>query len=336
MQIAIDVLHGLQAAHEATDMLGQPLEIVHRDISPQNILLDENGRARVVDFGIASARGRLQRTTEAGAVKGKLGYLAPEQLHGETSPAIDIYACGAVLWGMLTGQPLFTGSDPEVLAATLLGRIAPPSSIVPTISPALDAIVLKALARMPGDRFRSAAEMAAALTALGPATASETAAWLDSVAGPELAARRATAAEMLRRVAARDAAPPVPRVVVRPPEPSAPPPAPQRRSALPLVVAGGFGLAAAIVVVVFMLPSTKTPPAQPEPPPTASAVVNDVPPPSDSTEPVPSAGPEVVGAPAPKVPAKKRPAPKATPDCKVPYTVDAEGRTIWRRECFKQ
>src|SRR6185503_1569126 len=89
--IAVDALRGLQAAHEARDETGQSLEVVHRDVSPQNILLDVNGLARVTDFGVAKARGRAQRSTDNGYLKGKLGYLAPEQIHGSVTRRSDLF-----------------------------------------------------------------------------------------------------------------------------------------------------------------------------------------------------------------------------------------------------
>src|SRR5580692_3839687 len=113
LTIASDVLLGLHAAHEATDDRGEPLSIVHRDVSPQNVLVGVDGIARVVDFGVAKAAGRLQSTRD-GQVKGKAAYMSPEQLRGDgVDRRSDVYACGVVLWEMLTGQRLFAGGSPE-------------------------------------------------------------------------------------------------------------------------------------------------------------------------------------------------------------------------------
>src|SRR5678816_4576391 len=96
------ILHGLHAAHEATTELGEPLEIVHRDVSPQNVLVGTDGVPRVLDFGVAKAAGRMQ-TTKEGQIKGKLSYMPPEQLRGAAvNRQTDIYACGVMLWELIT------------------------------------------------------------------------------------------------------------------------------------------------------------------------------------------------------------------------------------------
>src|SRR4029077_20601169 len=105
--IASHVLHGLHAAHEAKDEAGTPLGIVHRDVSPQNILVGTDGAARVLDFGVARASLRHESTNE-GKVKGKLAYMAPEQLGGAVVTRLaDIYAASVMLWELLTGKRLF-------------------------------------------------------------------------------------------------------------------------------------------------------------------------------------------------------------------------------------
>src|SRR5262249_17535421 len=104
--ILCGILHGLHAAHEATSERGRPLGLVHRDVSPQNILVGADGVPRLFDFGIAKAAGRLQHTRD-GVVKGKLGYMAPEQLRGAVmNRRSDIYAASVVLWELLTNRRL--------------------------------------------------------------------------------------------------------------------------------------------------------------------------------------------------------------------------------------
>jgi serine/threonine-protein kinase len=167
--IVLGALHGLHAAHEATSDRGERLNIVHRDVSPQNILVGVDGLARVIDFGIAKAAGRLQMTRE-GTVKGKIAYMSPEQLGGaDVTRAADIYAMGVVLWEALTGKRLFQADSDAALAVMVVGGAnEPPSAHVGGIPPSLDALVMKALARTPQRRFETAREMAELLTRIVP------------------------------------------------------------------------------------------------------------------------------------------------------------------------
>ncbi|MBX3228986.1 MAG: serine/threonine protein kinase [Labilithrix sp.] len=203
-------LHGLHAAHEAKDERGHPLGIVHRDVSPQNVLLGTDGSPRVLDFGVAKAAGRVQ-TTREGQIKGKLSYMPPEQLRGSAvSRQTDIYAAGVMLWELLTGQRLFTGDNEGVVVAKVLeGRVDAPSQVLMrnrrmTVADqtmrqleALDATILKALAMQPESRHTTAREMAIEIERkLPPATASECADWLESIARDVLASRAAMIAEI--------------------------------------------------------------------------------------------------------------------------------------------
>jgi serine/threonine protein kinase len=184
-------LYGLHAAHEATNERGEPLELVHRDMSPQNVLVGVDGVPRVLDFGVAKAAGRLQ-TTREGQLKGKIAYMAPEQLQGgKIDRRVDVFAAGVVLWEALTGLRLFRGeTDVEVFGKVLQGTVPLPSSMVPDIPPALDAIVLQSLARAPADRFESAHVMARALERSAPLVpASEIADFVARIAAGSLAAR---------------------------------------------------------------------------------------------------------------------------------------------------
>jgi serine/threonine-protein kinase len=150
LTILSGVLHGLHAAHEARSERGEKLGIVHRDVSPQNILVGIDGVARVLDFGIAKALGR-STTTREGQIKGKIGYMAPECFQlGEVTRYADIYSAGVVLWETLTGERLFKAdTDSQTLARILANEITPPSRFASEVSGALDAVVLRALHRDP-------------------------------------------------------------------------------------------------------------------------------------------------------------------------------------------
>jgi serine/threonine-protein kinase len=183
ISIAAGCLHGLHAAHEAKDERGLPLSLVHRDVSPQNVLVGVDGMARVVDFGIAKATGRLQ-TTREGAVKGKLGYMAPEQMANEQiTRQADVYAAAVVLWECLTGRRLFDGeSEAVVLARVLTGDVSPPSSLTSDLPRELDDIVMRGLDRNAEKRFPTARQLAHALEKLGPAALGEVGDWVESMA----------------------------------------------------------------------------------------------------------------------------------------------------------
>jgi len=189
--IMVGVLHGLHAAHEARDERGEPRRIVHRDVSPHNILVGTDGDAHVIDFGIAKARGRMQ-VTRQGQIKGKLSYMPSEQLLGQgLDHRADIFAASIVLWEALTGQRLFQGvDDGEVYAKVLLGHVEPPSLYAGGLSPALDAIVLRGLARERNDRYATARDMALALEAAVPlAPPSQVGRWVEGLVGEALAER---------------------------------------------------------------------------------------------------------------------------------------------------
>ena len=189
--ILIQVLLGLHAAHEATTESGEPLEIVHRDVSPQNMLVGVDGTSHILDFGVAKAASKLH-TTENGQIKGKLSYMSPEQLRGDpVDRRADVFAAGVVLWELLTGEALFARNDPgATVTAILSGMIKPPSEFRPEIPRALEALVLKALNHPREGRFDTAREMAVALEACAPPASSLTVgAWVASVAGDSLKER---------------------------------------------------------------------------------------------------------------------------------------------------
>lgn len=200
VHIASGALQGLHAAHEATNEKGEPLHLVHRDVSPHNVLVGTDGVARVLDFGVAKAAGRLQ-TTDEGRIKGKISYMAPEQLAGRgVSARTDIFAASVVLWEALTGRRLFHGADPgEIVGKVLNGDIARPSTKNPDIPEKLDALVMKGLARDPDQRFATALEMAVALEdAVGLVSAREVGTWVGNCARRRLDDRAARVAEIER------------------------------------------------------------------------------------------------------------------------------------------
>jgi len=201
--IVRDMLAGLHAAHEATGEDGEALMIVHRDVSPHNVLVDTDGVAKVLDFGVAKARGRVQQT-QKGQLKGKLAYMSPEQARGRNvDRRSDIFAAGIVLWEMLVGQRLFDGENEAALLVSLLTeKPSAPSKRDPALAK-FDALVLRALSTEPDDRFSTAEEMAAAITALmPPASRAEVAAWVKGEAKSSLLRRT----ELLKRARARVAA----------------------------------------------------------------------------------------------------------------------------------
>ncbi len=187
----VGALDGLHAAHEATNDQGEPLGIVHRDVSPHNILVGSDGVARVLDFGVAKAAGRIQ-TTKDGQLKGKISYMAPEQIHGTVDRTTDVYAASVVIWEALTGRRLFYAeNDAKTLANVMSPKVDPPSRHVPTIPKDLDALVLKGLAQDPAGRFPTAREMARALQKVIPiAPASDVSDWVEMMAGGTIAARQ--------------------------------------------------------------------------------------------------------------------------------------------------
>jgi serine/threonine protein kinase len=161
----MEVCKGLSYAHEAVHPeTGRPLGIVHRDVSPPNVLLSRNGEIKVTDFGLAKAAVQVE-TTDPGVVKGKMSYLSPEAARGaEVDRRADIFAVGILLYEMLTGKRLFYGeTDYQTVELVRAAKIPPIAAQNPEVEPELEEVVRKALARRPDDRFQSATDLQDAL-----------------------------------------------------------------------------------------------------------------------------------------------------------------------------
>jgi serine/threonine-protein kinase len=355
--IMLNTLAGLHAAHEATDERGQPLGLVHRDVSPQNVIVGVDGVARVLDFGIAKAEGRLV-TTREGEVKGKVMYMAREQLAGEhVTRAADVYAAGIILYEMLTGARMFAGEN-EVAAVTRIvaNDLRVPGQLDPSLAP-FDAIVRRAAALHAQDRDPTAREMAREIERIcAPASATVVGDWVQRLASERLDARARLVAEIERSTTRSRAvlAPmeehPQPTSGVIPTARGPNASLPSFTGPMPLLPAApapasrGLGLGGAIALVVFFLLAgvgltaivlarggVRPPPAIDAPP---AAIVA---PPAQPTELVreepPTATAEREPEAAAPAPAAK---PRAKPKCNPPYTIDAKGHKHFIPECLGQ
>ncbi|HLU67761.1 MAG TPA: protein kinase [Kofleriaceae bacterium] len=158
--IVLKMCEGLDYAHNKRDLSGNPLNLVHRDISPQNVIVSYEGEIKLIDFGIVKAEGRATRTL-AGLVKGKFAYMSPEQIRGlPVDRRSDVFACGIVLHELLTGHPLFKrATEFETLRRARSAAIEAPSQLRPEVPAELDRVALKALARHVDDRYQTAAAL---------------------------------------------------------------------------------------------------------------------------------------------------------------------------------
>ena len=200
VRVVLEAAAGLAAVHELEDERGRPLGVLHRDVSPQNILVGIDGTARLTDLGLAK-RLASRLSGDAGNIAGKLAYLAPEILNGGVfGVQSDLFALGIVLWEALVGKRLFRGeNDTETLEKLRLLEAPPPSEARPGLDPCLDAVVLRAINKDPSQRWASAREFAAALedaarAGARVASAAEVGGCVRALAGEGLARRR----EMLR------------------------------------------------------------------------------------------------------------------------------------------
>lgn len=182
-----DACEGLHAAHELTDSDGESLHVVHRDVSPENVLLTYDGIVKVLDFGVASAS-RKRHRTRTGIVKGKFAYVAPEFLRGTAKPErrADIWGVGVVAWELLTGQRLFRReTEIETLRAVCEDLILPPSKARPGLPQELDDIIMRALSREPEQRYATARDFGkdlARFAAAGdPIVSSDLAEWMEEL-----------------------------------------------------------------------------------------------------------------------------------------------------------
>jgi eukaryotic-like serine/threonine-protein kinase len=354
--IMVGVLRGLHAAHEARNDRGEPLSIVHRDVSPQNILVGADGIARVLDFGVAKAEGRLQ-ITRRGTIKGKIGYMSPEQITGGTvDRRTDVYAVGIVLWEALTERRLFSGELSEPQTRLVEGAIPRPSTRQSDIPPALDAVVLKALAVDPGQRFFSAEKMADEIErAMTPAPASRVAAWVNELADETLRYRDKILSDAVADDTVTDLRAPIDRGPVAvdtgamPSERSAPSNVgeaaqPKKRSRR-MIAAAALVVLAAVVIgggLLGRMSEAEVAPLAPTPPPQApqpEAAVT----PEPARDPAPDAAPSPEPKREPRAPMHRPPAPHSTPraktktktdDCDPPFVREPDGTKRYKRECL--
>jgi serine/threonine-protein kinase len=351
------VLLGLHAAHEARDAEGNPLGLVHRDVSPQNVIVGADGVARVLDFGIAKALGRAQTTTHEGRIKGKLGYVAPEQIDGAiVDRRADLFSAAVVLWETLALDRLFArATAAEVWSATAAAEIPSIRFIREDVSEALEQTLLKGLARRPDDRFQTGEEFAAALERTAPpATSREVAEWLRETAGELLDARAAALAEVERGESVPAGADErSTRVESHTPSEARELTIDQKTPVAVSAATGGatrsrfvavsVALAAVVAFVSFavMRQVRRVDSADVAAATLPSAVV-DAAPPVESTLPAPTAaGAEPISsasaAPsnAPRHPSTRPAVRKGIrPDCRSPFTIDSRGIRVPRPECF--
>jgi len=197
LRIMEDALEGLQAAHDVCDIENNPLNLIHRDVSPQNVLVGIDGVARLADFGVARAEVRYA-STKPGEIKGKISYMAPEQLRGgDLTQKVDIFSAAVVLWELLTGQRLFKGtSSNDSVSKILSDPICKPSSLRPEVPASLDKIARRGLDRNPVKRFQTAHLFAEALNHCGvePASRADVGRYLSEMLASSIKARK----ELLR------------------------------------------------------------------------------------------------------------------------------------------
>lgn len=208
-----DACEGLHAAHELTDNQGEPLDVVHRDVSPGNVIVTFDGVTKVVDFGVAAAA-RKRHRTETGMLKGKLGYIAPESLRGQKADRrCDVWGVGVVAWELVTGQRLFrAASEVDTLRAVMDKTIPRPSEVRPELPSEIDDVIMLALQRDPDDRYETARDLGRDLARVASGsdviTAADLGEWLEQLF-PGAKERRAQLLDIAAQIARgeRDHAP---------------------------------------------------------------------------------------------------------------------------------
>jgi serine/threonine protein kinase len=281
LRVIADVCAGLHAAHRLTDDTGLLRGIVHRDVSPQNILLATKGDVKLIDFGIALAKDRAAGDTSHGSLKGKLHYMAPEQARQEkVGPYTDVFAAGATLYRMLAGRPAYHGDSEAGTMALLVSGAAPPP-LPASVPPLVAAIVTRALEADPGDRYDTALGMQRALEAaiVEERLVSDVAGWVKQNLSDRYRERKE---QLAKKTSSPPSSPPaVPDLVV--PGPAAPyaktavadekpepiKPKPKPEEALALDVAPRAGRARALPGEIVSFTAALTEP-EPEPPPPSS------------------------------------------------------------------
>lgn len=342
VQIIAEVARGLGYAHDRVDARGKPLGIVHRDVSPQNVLVSYSGQVKLIDFGIAKAAGKLTRT-QAGSIKGKMGYMAPEQVAGkDIDRRSDIFALGICLWEALTLQRLFQAQNEYLVIQQIRSsEIAAPSSVSPLVPPELDRIDLKALAKDPKERYANAQEFEADLRAFArsiqattdasriaafmarmfPAETAQRTSALQHQESPRMSDKAGSDLDVFDGLAKKSASPSVPPQRPAPPPPGAPPgsrqktllglpppnlPPPPSRASRP----GG----------PFPPPSGPRPPSRPPPSQGRPKSLPPLPPPpASSRQPFPAAPSQKAQPSRPPPPA---PLPKPPPAAAAPVDMD--------------
>ncbi len=220
VSITAQACRGLHAAHELRDESGTLVGLVHRDVSPQNVLLTYEGVVKVVDFGVAKATSRVSHETEAGQLKGKIAYMSPEQLRAERiDRRTDVFAVGILLYMMTTGTHPFRGDDQTqtIKRITSDDPVTPPSTIVPGYPAGLEAVVMQALAKDASKRYPTANDMLIGLTralpqSMRPSTDEEVAEFLRALLPDRLEKRKGAIKAALDAADRREASKSLPRI----------------------------------------------------------------------------------------------------------------------------
>lgn len=352
--LVASVLEGLEALHDARDPEGHPLRVVHRDVSPHNVLVAPDGTAKLSDFGIATHALKRHATLD-GQVRGKATYMAPEQLAGKAVDArADLFAVGVMLWELLTGARLFANIDDDRPAE------APRPSDRGAGTSALDEVVARALTTSREARFESASLMLEALLEAQPAASARAVrTQLDAVLGPWRDERRAlldalaatgSSGDERKTEPTRPARPAVGRPAADAPHQSQPPPRRLQRAwlmvlvPLALVASWGWARPRQERAASSTPTATPTPTSTSTPTPTAASTSTPTPTPTSTSTPTPKStsttAPTPTSASTPTATAKRAAPPppaassRAKPSCDPPFVVDREGVKQFRPECL--